>query len=230
MKVFGVFLFLLSFMDQHEISFQFKARYYKLGTIDSSTKQVWFVIHGYGQLAQFFIRKFKSLEQHHICVIAPEGLSRFYINELTAVGSRVNDKVGATWMTKENRLMDIDNYIAYLDELYIKEIGDRKMNVSILGFSQGAATASRWAISGNSFFKRLILWAGVFPTDMDFSKSKDILASKEVIQVYGNHDPFINEERLLEVQKLNHQLGINPKLISFDGKHEMDEATLLQLI
>ena len=36
--------------------------------------------------------------------MAPEGLSRFYLEGFSG-------KVGATWMTREDRLNDIDNYL-----------------------------------------------------------------------------------------------------------------------
>ena len=42
-------------MNFGNIDFQFKARYYKLGELNANTKQVWWVLHGYGQLAQFFV-------------------------------------------------------------------------------------------------------------------------------------------------------------------------------
>src|SRR5689334_7771778 len=104
-------------MRQQEITFNFKARYYKLGEINSSTKAIWFVLHGYGQLAQYFLRKFRILEKYNICVIAPEGLSRFYLENITSPSGRNSDRVGATWMTKENRLMDIEHYIQYLNTI-----------------------------------------------------------------------------------------------------------------
>jgi hypothetical protein len=88
-------------MTQNELGFSFKARYSRLGEINDDTEQVWFVIHGYGQLAHYFIRKFALLENKNTCIIAPEGLSRFYVNELKEGGFRNSDRVGATWMTKE---------------------------------------------------------------------------------------------------------------------------------
>src|SRR5690349_9000283 len=104
-------------MMQHEISFEFRARYFKLGEISTQTKQVWFVLHGYGQLAQYFIKKFSILQDHNICVIAPEGLSHFYLENFQAGSGRKNDRVGATWMTRENRMMDIENYVQYLNSV-----------------------------------------------------------------------------------------------------------------
>lgn len=218
-------------MEQHELEFSFKARYAKLGEINAETEKVWFVIHGYGQLAHYFLRKFKALETKNTCIIAPEGLSRFYLTGLQEGGFRASDKVGATWMTKENRQMDIDNYLSYLDALYHKELGATKIkSITLLGFSQGAATASRWALNGNIHFDRLIQWAGVFPSDMNFDQGKNLLHSKQVIQVYGTKDPFLHQERLAELEAINKKLDIYPTIISFEGKHEIDEATLLKLI
>ena len=217
-------------MHQHEVTFRFKARYYKLGEINSSTKQVWFVIHGYGQLAQYFITKFKVLKEHNICVIAPEGLSRFYLENFQAGSGRANDRVGATWMTKENRLMDIENYIHYLNTIYDQEAGNSTTPVTVVGFSQGSATASRWALDGHIQFTRLILWAGIFPPDMDFKNGRKILKNKDILLVYGKQDPFLNDVRFSEMKNLTEKLQTEAKEISFAGGHEIDETTLLKLI
>lgn len=216
-------------MDEHELVFPYRARYYKTGTVTPATKQVWFVIHGYGQLAKYFIHKFRSLDEHGICVIAPEGLSRFYLESLQPTG-RANDRVGATWMTRENRLMDIDNYLHYLDELYIKELKGLNIPVTVLGFSQGAATASRWVTHGQIRFQRLILWAGILPPDMDFEASREILKDKNTYLVYGTADPFLGDTRFAEMEMLSKKLGITPQRIVFDGKHDIDEKTLLLFV
>jgi predicted esterase len=221
------FICLLCFMTQQEIVFSFKARYFKIGEINPQTRHIWFVLHGYGQLAQYFIKKFSSLERANICVIAPEGLSRFYLENLEG-GARKNNRVGATWMTRENRLMDIENYLSFLDSVYDKEVGSSNIPVTILGFSQGSATATRWAFNQHVNFNRLILWAGIFPPDMDFETGREILKNKEVFLVYGKKDPFLNDSRFAEMNQLSAKLQANVKEISFDGEHEIDEATLLR--
>lgn len=217
-------------MNELEIDFNFKARYFTLGN-KSSAKKIWFVLHGYGQLAQYFIRKFNTLEAAGQYVVAPEGLSRFYVEDIATRSKTGNNRVGATWMTRENRQQDIDNYLTYLDTVYHKEVpASFKGEINILGFSQGAATASRWVMNQGISFQRLILWAGIFPPDMDFKKGNELLKQKEVIEVYGTQDPYINEERLKEVAALNEKLGIQPQVIAFDGGHEIDAATLQKLI
>ncbi len=217
-------------MEEKNIEFQFKARYYKAGKLDASTKQVWIVIHGYGQLGQYFIKKFQKLTEQNICVIAPEGLSRFYLYELTEQG-RTDNKVGATWMTRENRLMDIDNYVKYLDTIYEHELSSFKnIPITILGFSQGCATVCRWAAQGKLKFDKLILWAGLFPPDMDFKAGHHALVSKKTYMVVGNQDHFVTPERIKDFDVLAEKLGIKPEKIVFEGKHEINEEVLMWLV
>jgi hypothetical protein len=96
-------------MHQHDIQFTFKARFYTLGKLTSNTKQIWFVLHGYGQLAGYFIRKFSALEEQNI--LWHEGLSILPRKQSMVM------KVGATWMTKT--LADIENYLQ-TSILYLK--------------------------------------------------------------------------------------------------------------
>ncbi len=218
-------------MQELSIEFTYTGRYFKLGEIGHETRAVWFVIHGYGQLAQYFLRKFNTLEQHQICVIAPEGLSHYYLEDAASRSKTGNTRVGASWMTRENRLRDIENYITYLNTVFAREIGTRKdLDITLLGFSQGAATVSRWALSDSIYFRRLVLWAGILPPDMDFDKGKQLLQAKTVNVVYGKNDPFLNESRFGEMKSLAEKLGITPNEIVFEGDHEIHEPTLLTLI
>ena len=217
-------------MEEKKVEFSFSARYYTSGTLDASTRQVWIIIHGYGQLAQYFIKKFQTLNEKNICVIAPEGLSRFYLSELTDQG-RKDNKVGATWMTRENRLMDIDNYLAYLNAMCEKELSAYPMvPVTLLGFSQGCATVCRWAAQGKIKFDKLILWAGLFPPDMDFQAGHAVLHNKKVYMVAGDQDQFVTAERMKEFDGLAAQLDIRPEKILFSGKHEIKEEVFSQLL
>ncbi|MCA1790257.1 MAG: hypothetical protein LC667_10475, partial [Thioalkalivibrio sp.] len=58
------------------------ARYRVLGD-PASAREVWFVLHGYRQMAGRFIRRFGPLPGagRSRAVVAPEALSRFYIEE-----------------------------------------------------------------------------------------------------------------------------------------------------
>lgn len=222
--------FIYSNMQLLPIHFSFQGRYFKLGEINDQTRAVWFILHGYGQLAQYFLPKFKSLVAHNICVIAPEGLSHYYLEDASSRSKSGSTRVGASWMTRENRLADIENYLTYLNAVFKHEVGNKKIDTTILGFSQGAATASRWALNDSISFNRLILWAGIFPPDMDFEKGKQLLKQKEVTIIYGKHDPFLSESRFGELKMFSEKLELTPKQIVFDRAHEIHEPTLLTLV
>ena len=89
------------------ITFQKKGRYFTLGNL-ADGKHLLIALHGYGYLAKYFINKFKELDLDKYVILCPEGLSRFY-------QSGTEGRVGASWMTKEDRQTDIEDYVNYLD-------------------------------------------------------------------------------------------------------------------
>lgn len=141
----------------HTISISKTAHYYTIGTAGKHVRYCWIICHGYGQLAQHFIRKFDVIAKEDTFVLAPEALSRFYTEGLTG-------KVGASWMTKEDRLDEITDYSNYLTTLYNEFIPQFSNDVKIilLGFSQGCATQVRWIMQAFPKFDHLVLWAGMF--------------------------------------------------------------------
>lgn len=208
---------------EQSISFNFNARYCKLGDITPDSKAVWFVLHGYGQLATYFIKKFEVLVDQGHCVIAPEGLHRFYLMGF-------NGRVGASWMTREDRLRDIENYLKYLNGIYRAEIpAERGFKINVLGFSQGAATASRWVTQNEVSFDKLILWAGIFPPDLNMDLSSTRLQDKKIYLTYGLQDQYVTAEKLSEQNELVSRLGVNTEVLTFDGGHEIDNDTLLAI-
>jgi predicted esterase len=213
-------------MQEHHIPFEFQGRFWtKGGTVaNKGPEEVWFVLHGQGQLAKYFLAKFSAIANEQRRIISPEGMSRYYLDGF-------NGRVGATWMTKEDRLTDISNYIQFLTTIYKSEIPNpENCKITLLGFSQGAATASRWAVSDDVRFDRLILWAGLFPPDLDFEKGYDKLKGLEILNIYGTQDEYLNDERIAEQFKLANRLGVSLSTQTFQGGHEINENILQDLI
>lgn len=210
---------------RNTVDFSHKAVYYQSSAITEQTKEVWFVLHGYGQLPQYFIRKFSSIANQERVIIAPGGLSRFYLNGYSG-------RVGSTWMTKEERLLDISNYIEYLNAIVAQVLPESLENIelTLLGFSQGSATVCRWAEQLELSFDRLILHSGAFPIDIDFTGLSQILAGKEVYMLQGNDDEFINEEREIEQKELIAKWDIEVQQIKFEGRHDIHIDSLKQII
>ncbi|MCB2376746.1 alpha/beta hydrolase [Hymenobacter sp. BT635] len=216
----------MSVSHERRLTITRSARYYQAGELGPDTRQVWFVCHGYGQLAAYFIRHFHILTQTDpaAVVIAPEGLSRFY---LSGTGGRV----GATWMTREDRLAEIEDYVAYLNQLAdaVRNECPAEVQFTVLGFSQGAATVSRWLARATFRPARLILWAGAFPPDVDFAVASRLLRQLPITLVCGDQDEFISAEDLTRQQEFIRGLGVEPEVVRFAGKHELNAAVLLRL-
>jgi len=213
-------------IQEHNVIVNKTARYFVLGESSDKIKSVWFVLHGYGYLAEYFINYFKVILDQTVLVIAPEGLNKFYKNGL-------DGDVGASWMTKADRLNEIIDYIGYLNTLYEKmfsNIDKEKVQVNILGFSQGAATVCRWVSDGNVKLDNLIIWSGGVPINLDFDNLNKKLAGKPLQIVIGDKDPFIKDSDIKNHLALLKGKNIDFKLRKFSGGHRIDADTLLDLL
>ena len=64
----------------HSFSVPRTARWWSAGPMEGTERKgTLFVLHGYGQLPEYFIRKFRPLSQAGWHVVAPEGAHRFYL-------------------------------------------------------------------------------------------------------------------------------------------------------
>lgn len=212
-------------MDEHIFSAARTARYFTLGSPERAA-DLWIACHGYGQLAARFLERFRPLESDARCIVAPEGLSRFYLTEHPA-----ERRVGASWMTREDRLHEIDDYVRYLDALHARVTTDRA-RVTALGFSQGTATVCRWVALGSARVNRLIVWGGEVPPDLDLGNARvnERLRALRLTLVYGTADQFFTTKIVAATTSRLREHGIEFEEMRFEGGHEIDEPTLRRLI
>jgi len=204
-----------------------RLRYAALPGATGRIEQVWFVLHGYGQLAPRFIRAFKGLAAPTRHIVAPEGLHRHYVDH-------ANREVGASWMTSEDRSTDIEDYVAYLDLLYestLQEVGAHRADVRVLalGFSQGVHTLCRWISFGAARFDRAILWGAVVPPDLDLSRDGDPLRSTDLRLVVGTEDEYFGRAAVEAHEASLRGAGVPFRSHSYAGGHRIDSATLASL-
>jgi predicted esterase len=216
---------------EHHIQVQRTARYYTIGEPGPATRDVWFVCHGYGQPAADFIREFEIIANRTRVIVAPEALSRHYLP--TEPGYHSGEaRVGASWMTREDRQMEIADYVGYLDALYDEittKVNRQNVSVTVLGFSQGGATADRWVSRGRSRVHRLVLWGAFLASDADLNQAATIFGDVKLTIVYGTKDKYTNEQLVEDYQTLLKEKTIPFELITFDGGHRMDRGTLKSL-
>ncbi|MFT4678859.1 MAG: putative esterase [Flavobacteriales bacterium] len=208
-------------IEEKQLLIQKTARYFCSREMKSSEKEIVIVLHGYGQSAYHFLRKFKAISTDDRLVIAPEGLHRFYTQGFSG-------RVGASWMTKEARLSDIDDYVRFLDDL-VHSLTMPDAKIVVIGFSQGAATAVRWICQGKSRVHKLVAWAGSFPSDLDFPNDASALNKTDLDLVIGNQDEFIKSDHIKDMQHLLEKQKIVAKTHHFEGGHDIHEETLITL-
>ncbi len=212
-------------MEEFHLSVKRTARYYVLADESVPITEVWLVAHGYGQLAQYFIRHFKCLLRPGVMVVAPEALSRFYLDGTSG-------RIGASWMTREDRIYEIHDYVNYLTQVYehvCKKINKTTHRLVVLGFSQGVPTVCRWVAETSFPIHALICWAGFFPQDMHWNTDLKNRFSIPVYMVYGNEDPYIKEDFINNLKDFKQQFLLETKDKAFEGGHTLNEATLMQV-
>ena len=205
------------------------ARYVVLGC-EGDVKDVWVCVHGFGQLARRFARDLGALVSPRRNIVVPEALNRYY---LESAGVAPQDrKVGATWMTKEDRAADIADYVDYLDALYGVEVAPHATmgaRVTVLGFSQGVTTVVRWAVLGMSHIDRLVCWAGALPHDIDLKAHAARLRAMSPVMAIGDADEFGDWAAVEEQRARLDAAGIPHTVHQFAGGHVLNDEVLLRI-
>ncbi len=203
------------------------ARYWVLGEDVVGPDELWFVLHGYRQLAARFLRRFKGIADGRRRIVAPEALSRFYVSRDPGRHGPVS-VVGGTWMTREDRENEIRDYVRYLDLLH-DEVAIDGAPITVLAFSQGVATACRWITYGKVRPRRLVLWGDYLPPDLDMDAARAALADTELLIVRGTEDPAIDEKLRAREQASLDAAGIPHRFLSYEGGHDIHLETLSEL-
>jgi predicted esterase len=202
------------------------ARYYVLG--DAAGSDLWFVLHGFGQLAGDFIEYFTELNDGTKTVVAPEALNRYYTASISVPSDQ--RPVGATWMTREFRDAEIDDYVGYLDALH-DEIARiiRPRRTIVVGFSQGGATASRWVTRGKTDVHSLVLWGATLPPDLDLAATRGKLAQVRLRIVIGKSDQYILPDALARERQRLDSAQVPFDVIEYDAGHSIKRSVLQEL-
>lgn len=215
----------------HHLRVQRTARYYTLGGESGAPRTVWFVLHGYGQLAGAFIRYFADLATPESLLVAPEAMNRFYLVQPSQAAA-AERPVGATWMTREDRESEVADYIEYLDTLY-EEIGAPAVaadaRVRVIGFSQGAATATRWVTHGRARVDQLILWGGLLPPEIELARGPAAIRNVPLTIVLGDTDQYVSDDHLTAQTAKLDAAAIPYRVLRFSGGHVVRRAIFPEL-
>lgn len=210
---------------QKHLNITISTPYHTLNELTDKTKNIWLACHGQGQLAEYFVKKFEILNSEENFVIAPQGISKYYLNGFTG-------RVGASWMTKEDREKEIENQQNLLKDIWKKEVGDPKgKQVIFFGFSQGAATISRFVAYSKIPFHKMILWSGGFAHDLTNQDFKHLSGNETIHYFTSEDDPFYKPEMLVQQrERVMSAMGIKPEVRFFEGGHKVIPELLSDII
>ena len=208
----------------HHIVTPKTARYSAYGNLSSKTKYFWFVLHGSNMLSEQMLYKFKDFDPETHFVIAPEGLSRFYVNGF-------GGEVVASWMTKRDRLEEIHDFSVYCSALYdsyVQKLPESCKTI-IMGFSQGGVTAMRWLHHLNVTVDFLLPYACWIPEDIDYAAAKTDWSKICKIFTYGAEDQFLNEKKIIEIQEICKAGNLDFHHEIYTGDHRVDKKQLKKI-
>jgi len=206
-----------------KVSYQTTNTYSTLNELNSDTKNIWIVCHGIGFLSKYFISYFKDLNTDENYIIAPQAPSKYY-------QTKAYKYVGASWLTKENRDLEIENVLNYLEAVMDLENLPKDKNIILLGFSQGVSIVTRWMAKRKILCNHLVIHSGSIPTEFDASNFSYLPNLKTSI-IYGDNDEYLTPSKI-EAQ-LTYAQSIfpnSPELIKFNGRHVMHPGSLEKLI
>jgi len=173
-------------------------------------------------MSKYFIRYFAGLDAEENYIIAPQAPSKYYQD-------RSFKHVGASWLTRENTVLETQNILNYVNAIYEKEITREIPNLIVMGYSQGVSIAARWVARHKIDCDKLILHSGGIPGELKPGDFDFLKPETEVIYVYGNKDQYITEARETEEQLKGTKLFKERlKIEMFDGIHEVNRESLLK--
>lgn len=180
--------------------------------------------HGMGHLSRFFLRFFDGLPAQEHYVIAPQAPSKYYLNNTYT-------QVGASWLTRENRIMEIENNLLFLDAVFLAEVPPANCNLIIFAYSQGVSMATRWMASRKISCQGLVLYAGSVPDELTPADFSYLKPETDIRFVLGDQDEFISgSRREKEKAKLEGLFNGKVQHLPFSGGHELKKEIINSLI
>ncbi|MCB0383593.1 MAG: esterase, partial [Psychroserpens sp.] len=180
------------------------------------------VCHGMGYLSRYFIQYFKGLPPDENYIIAPQAQSKYY-------QAPKFKHVGASWLTKENTLVETENVMTYFDAVFENESIPKDKNLIIFGYSQGVSVAMRYLAKRKLQCSQLVLHSGGIPKELT-PKDFEYFNAK-VILIYGTQDDYLNKDRIAyETERAELLFGDNFEVFPFEGKHEVNVKLIHSLV
>ena len=209
-------------VKSHTLEVTRSARWFHIGESPKNSNEIIVILHGYGQHPSYMLNSLQSLEAPGRCICAPEGLSKFYLRG-------TNGRVGASWMTRDNRQQEITDQIAYLT-FWLKSLElSETTPVTLIGFSQGVATAARWS-AHSAEIDTLIFASGQLPPEWATSPPNLSDRLKKIHVIRPTNDEYYTQDAFKADSNLLNPFGLDLNLHEPEGTHTLNAAILNKIL
>ena len=167
------------------------AHYYSLGEPGPAIEHLWICLHGHHQPVAGLAAQLVNLDTPERLLILPEALSRHALPETSG---RPTDALGV-WFAPHSVDADLADVTTYLDGLtdLIRAQCPPGTPITVLGYGHGAAAAVGWLAENHLPYARLILYAAVFPPEIDRRALFSALPPRPIAVVSTTADIFTPE-------------------------------------
>lgn len=180
-------------------------------------------LHGWGQSARWFARRFNPLERLPIAVVAPQGPHQFYL-DLEA------KKVGFNWLTayeKQDNIADVNRLVDACIEAAARAYGGLTLPMHVLGFSQGSVMAWRYALHAVGRVEGLIACCADLAPDV--AEALPNVAPWRTLLVYGADDGIVPQAKIDEAQASLTAIGWAHDVLEFEGGHDLPPEAVVKI-
>ncbi len=200
------------------------ARYSTYGELGDNTAFFWFVLHGSNMRCEQMIYKFADFDPKRHFIVAPEALNRQYLKQF-------GGEAVATWMTKRDRLKEIEDFSNYLSSLYsdFEAKLPAKAKKIVLGFSQGGTTLFRWLHARKVDADSIVAYSCWIPEDINLKESKTDLGGQKIQFTYGLSDQYLTPDRIESVNKVIEHNALEVEFLPYEGDHRVSKDQLILL-
>jgi len=171
--------------------------------------------HGYAQNAEDMLAELDRLPGSDAWTrVSVQALHRFY--------SRGDEKVVASWMTRQDRELAIADNIGYVDRVVRSLLADAPhAPVVFVGFSQGVAMAYRAGVLGAHRARGVIAIGGDIPPDVKTSSSDKF---PPVLVAAGESDRFYPPVKVEADETFLGSVGVEFDVFRYQGGHDWTDA------
>ena len=188
------------------------------------TQYIWIVFHGMGFLSRYFLKYFAHLPKDEHYFVAPQAPSKYYLDDRFK-------NVGASWLTKENTDVEIENVLNYVDAVYASLKISTDVKLIVLGFSQGLSIAARWVARSKIICHKLVFYAGGLPNELKAVDFDFLPNSSKIIMIYGDRDMYLTpERRTFQEARLEELFSGRASKLVFEGGHEILPSQLDRIV